>query len=109
MFRLCEKASSKSFPNVRTNPLALLFGMCEHSGMDEPKSPLRLWREEKSLTLDEAAAKFGLSSKGYLSEIENGGRCSVAVALKIEMETGGVISAGSLNPDVALVDKARAA
>lgn len=67
------------------------------------------WRSSNELSLEQAAVRFGLSSKGYLSEIENGGRCSVAVALKIEQETGGVICAATLNPDVALVDKARAA
>lgn len=65
------------------------------------------WRKGEGLSLEQAAAIIGLSSKGYLSEIERGGRCSVAVALTIERVTG--ISAASLNPDVALVDKARAA
>ena len=73
---------------------------------DKPKSQLRLWREARDLTLEDAAAKFGLESKGYLSEIERGGRCSVAAALKIEMATGGEICAATLSPDVAMVDKA---
>jgi DNA-binding transcriptional regulator YdaS (Cro superfamily) len=81
--------------------------MCEPSGM--AKSPLAQWRSDKGWTLDEAAEQFGIKSKGYLSEIERGGRCSVAVALEIERVTEGGISAASLNPDVALVDKARAA
>jgi hypothetical protein len=76
---------------------------------DGPKSPLRLWRETQGLTLEAAADRFGLESKGYLSEIERGGRCSVAVALDIERLTDGAICASTLNPDIALVDKARAA
>lgn len=67
------------------------------------------WRKRNGLSLEAAASMFGLNSKGYLSQIENGGRCSVALALDIERLTGGVINAASLNPDVALVDKARAA
>jgi hypothetical protein len=108
MFRLCEKCRRKSFPDVRTKLLASEFVMCERSEMAKRKALLD-WRASKGLSLEQAAAQFGLSSKGYLSEIERGARCSVAVALKIEQETGGVISAASLNPDVALVDKARAA
>lgn len=76
--------------------------------MAEP-SILTKWRAEKGWTLEEAAAAFGIESKGYLSEIERGRRCSVAVALEIERVTDGAISASSLNPDIALVDKARAA
>lgn len=82
--------------------------MCEQFGMHEP-SELTKWRSERGWTLDEAAAAFGLKSKGYLSEIERGERCSVAVALEIERVTEGAILASSLNPDIALVDKARAA
>ena len=72
-------------------------------------SALTIWRKEQGLTLDRAAVQFGITSKGYLSDIERGGRCSVAVALNIERVTAGTIPAASLNPDVALVDQARAA
>ena len=67
------------------------------------------WRKANELSLEQAAAKFGIASKGYLSEIENGARCSVSVALEIERVTDGAICAATLNPDIALVDKARAA
>lgn len=77
--------------------------------MAETPSPLKVWRKAQGLTLDEAAIKFGLASKGYLSEIERGGRCSVSAALEIEKATAGAIPAASLNPDVALVEAARAA
>ncbi len=77
--------------------------------MAETTSPLAQWRAALNWTLDEAASAFGIKSKGYLSEIERGGRCSVATALEIERVTEGVICASTLNPDVALVDKARAA
>ena len=72
-------------------------------------SPLTSWRTERGMTLDAAATAFGIKSKGYLSEIERGLRCSVATALEIERVTDGAICASSLNPDIALVDKARAA
>ncbi len=77
--------------------------------MDTSPTPLAQWRAARDWTLDEAASAFGIKSKGYLSEIERGGRCSVAIALEIERVTGGEICASTLNPDVALVDKARAA
>jgi transcriptional regulator with XRE-family HTH domain len=82
--------------------------MCEQERMSE-QSELTKWRASKGWTLDEAASQFGIKSKGYLSEIERGGRCSVAVALEIERVTEGAIPASSLNPDIALIDKARAA
>jgi hypothetical protein len=82
--------------------------MCEQERMSE-QSELTKWRSSKGWTLDEAASQFGIKSKGYLSEIERGGRCSVAVALEIERATEGAIPASSLNPDIALIDKARAA
>jgi transcriptional regulator with XRE-family HTH domain len=82
--------------------------MCEQERMSE-QSELTKWRSSKGWTLDEAASQFGIKSKGYLSEIERGGRCSVAVALEIERVTEGAIPASSLNPDIALIDKARAA
>lgn len=107
MFRLCEIGLWKSFPLVRTKPLATWFVMCEPEQME--KSALTTWREARGLSLDEAAVQFGIKSKGYLSEIERGSRCSVAVALEIERVTHGAILAASLNPDVALVDKARRA
>lgn len=108
MFRLCENGIEKSFPDVRTKSLALPFVMCELSAMAK-RDELIAWRADRGKTLEDAAADFGIKSKGYLSEIENGGRCSVSVALEIERVTEGAILAASLNPDVALVDKARAA
>lgn len=77
--------------------------------MADSPTKLAQWRADKGWTLEEAASAFGIKSKGYLSEIEQGRRCSVAVALNIERVTEGEISAATLNPDVALVDKARAA
>lgn len=82
--------------------------MCELFGMDEP-SALTKWRSEKGWTLDEAAAAFGLKSKGYLSEIERGLKCSVPAALEIERVTDGAIDAATLSPDIALVRRQAAA
>lgn len=108
MFRLCETDRRKSFLYVRTKGLARKFVMCELHCMAET-SALAQWRSAKGWTLEEAATAFGIRSKGYLSEIERGGRCSVAVALEIERVTAGAICAATLNPDIALVDKARTA
>jgi hypothetical protein len=107
MFALCEIDEASSFPIVRTKALVIWFVMCEPRSME--KSALTKWREDRGLSLDDAAVQFGIKSKGYLSEIERGSRCSVAVALEIERVTHGEILAASLNPDVALVEKARRA
>jgi DNA-binding XRE family transcriptional regulator len=78
--------------------------MCELNGMATTITELRA---ELGLTLEAFAERVGLSSKGYASELERGGRCSVKVALEIEKLSGGRIPAASLNPDVALVEAAR--
>lgn len=83
--------------------------MCERSFMENKRDELIAWRKARDWTLEEAAAAFGIKSKGYLHDIEGGKRCSVAVALEIERVTDAAICASELNPDVALVDKARAA
>lgn len=64
-------------------------------------------RAELDLTQEAFAERVGLTSKGYVSELEKGGRCSVKVALAIEALSSGRIPARSLNPDVALVEEAR--
>ena len=63
-------------------------------------------RKELGLTLDGFAERLGLSSKGYVSDLERGASCSVKVALEIERLSGGRISASSLHPDVELVRRA---
>lgn len=60
------------------------------------------------LSQEEFAQKLGLGSKGYVSEIEAGGSCSVRVALEIEKLSDGKISADTLNPDIGLVRQAEA-
>lgn len=72
----------------------------------KPISPLTQWRKDKGWTLDQAAAAFGMKSKGQLSEIEGGGRCSVPLAMTIETVTDGAVHAHDLSPDVALVRQA---
>ena len=64
-------------------------------------------RKTLGLSQEEFAARVGLSSKSYVSEIEAGARCSVRVALEIERLSEGQIAAASLNPDVGLVEQAR--
>ncbi len=67
-------------------------------------------RKELGLTLGEFAARLSLSSKGHAHDLEAGRyRPSVRVALEIEAMSGGRIPAGSINPDVALVEAARSA
>lgn len=63
-------------------------------------------RKSLGFSQEEFAQAVGLSSKSYVSELENGGRCSVRVALEIERLSDRRIPAESLNPDVALVRQA---
>ena len=61
-------------------------------------------RAELGLSLGEFAKLLGLSSKGYVSQLERGEvRCSVSVALALERLSGGRINAAAQNADVALV------
>lgn len=71
------------------------------------RTPIAALRRELGLTLEQFGAEIGLASKGNVSLIERGGRCSVKVALAIEALSKGKITAASLNTDVALVDSAR--
>jgi len=65
-------------------------------------------RAELGMSLGDFARAIGLSSKGYVSELERGAvSCSVATALAIEKLSEGRIPARSLNDDVALVEEAR--
>ena len=68
---------------------------------EKPDTPLVRYRKANGLTLEVFARKLG-KTKGHLSEIERKMRCSAAMALEIERETGGAISASQLNPDIAL-------
>lgn len=67
------------------------------------------YRKSLSLTLEEFAIALGLKSKGQMSDIENAGKCSVAVALAIERHSGGLLDAADLNADVAAVRQSAAA
>lgn len=74
--------------------------MCELFGMTEQVTIASL-RRELGLTLDELAEQLGISSKGYLSQIERGViDCSVRVALRIEEFSSGRIDAACLSADV---------
>lgn len=65
-------------------------------------------RKELGISQEEFARRLGLSSKGHISQLERGDvTCSVETALKIERLSDGRVSAASLNPDVALVERAR--
>lgn len=66
-------------------------------------------RKSLSLSQQGFADLLGLSSKSYVCELENSGKCSVRVALEIERLSDGKISAETLNPDVKLVREAGAA
>lgn len=65
-------------------------------------------RKSLGLSQEEFARAVGLSSKGYVSDLEKADdpRCSVKVAIEIERLSAGKISAAELNPDVAIVRKA---
>jgi DNA-binding XRE family transcriptional regulator len=74
--------------------------MCELFGMTEHTTIASL-REELGMTLDEFARAVGISSKGYLSQIERGViDCSLSIALKIEEFSEGRIDAAVLSRDV---------
>lgn len=65
-------------------------------------------RKDLGLSQEQFAKRLGLKSKGHISDLErNGTTCSVEVALKIESLSEGRVPAASLNPDVALVERAR--
>lgn len=78
------------------------FPMCERLRMD-----LATYRKQRGLSQEELAQHLGLSSKGYISNIEKGERsASLHVALKIERWSGGAVKAASISPVAA--DLARA-
>lgn len=63
-------------------------------------------RKSLGLSQEEFAKAVGLTSKGYVSDLERADaapRCSVKVALEIERLSEGQIAADTLNPDVGLV------
>lgn len=66
------------------------------------------FRKAQRLSQEDLARKLGLSSKGYVSQLERGEiTCSVKLALEIEALSEGAVPARSLSPDVALVEDAR--
>jgi transcriptional regulator with XRE-family HTH domain len=72
-----------------------------------PNSIAKL-RKDLGLSQEQFAKRLGLSSKGHISQLERGDvTCSVETALKIEGLSEGRVPASSLNPDVALVERAR--
>lgn len=86
-----------------------MFVMCEQFAMTEQSpTPIGALRKSLGLSLEDFAKRVGLTSKGYASQLERGEvGCSVKTALAIEELSGGAIAAATLNPDVALVEKAR--
>ena len=68
---------------------------------EKPDTPLSRYRKAQGLTLEAFARKLG-KTKGHMSEVERKMRCSALLAMTIERETGGAISASQLNPDVAM-------
>ena len=68
---------------------------------EKPDTPLSRYRKANGLTLETFARKLG-KTKGHLSMVERHMRCSAALAMEIERETSGAISASQLNPDVAM-------
>ena len=60
-------------------------------------------RKDRGLSLERTAVALGLapSSKGWLSEIENGRRsASIRLALRIERWSGGAVTAASVCPEL---------
>jgi transcriptional regulator with XRE-family HTH domain len=71
--------------------------------MQNIRPDLKAARKRLGLSQEQMAFRVGLKSKGRYCGIERGETPSVRVALAIERELGGEITADSLNPDVALV------
>jgi transcriptional regulator with XRE-family HTH domain len=60
---------------------------------------LATYRKQRGLSQEDLAQHLGLSSKGYISNIEKGERAaSLHVALKIEAWSEGAVPAASLSP-----------
>ena len=69
---------------------------------------IKTLREQRGLSVGDLATILGMSSRGRLSEMERGIKpVPVHLALKIETWSGGLIKAGDLNKDVAVVERAR--
>lgn len=62
---------------------------------------LATFRRSKGLSQEECALELGVTSKGLISGIENGGTASLKLALTIERWSAGAVPAASLNPDAA--------
>lgn len=65
---------------------------------------LLTYRSELGLSLEQTAVQLGLrpSSKGWLSEIENGKKAaSIRLAMRIERWSGGKVPAASVCPELA--------
>lgn len=71
--------------------------------MTEGNLTVRDVRRQLGMTQAEFARRVGLRSAGHISDIENGAKCSVKVALAIEELSGGLINASNVSDDVALV------
>lgn len=100
MFGLYELTRGLSASTSRIFRLAREFRLCELFAMTE-RITIASLRKELGLTLDELAEQLGISSKGYLSQIERGViDCSVRVALRIEDFSGARIDAAGLSADV---------
>jgi len=81
--------------------------MCELVCMEKAQFTVAKLRKELGLSLEAFARTLGLKSKGQAKDIEKSERCSVRVALEIEKLSSGRIPAGSLNPDIALIEASR--
>jgi transcriptional regulator with XRE-family HTH domain len=62
---------------------------------------LAAWRRREGVTLEDLAGRLRLrrTSAGHLSRIENGSPASIPLALRLEAETAGEVSADSLLTD----------
>lgn len=53
--------------------------------------PLTSWRQDRGVTLTELARRVPMS-KGYLSTIESGASCSMDIAHRLQVATGGQVT-----------------
>jgi transcriptional regulator with XRE-family HTH domain len=83
-------------------PIDIVFKKPEHIGMT-----LSEYRKEHGLSLEEFGRLVG-KSKGHIHAIEQNNRATAKLALAIERETDGQVSAAFLNSEIAEARKAAA-
>ena len=102
MVRLYGQRRLKAFPLIRTTPIDNVFKKSEQLRMT-----LTEYRKKHGLSLEEFGRRVS-KSKGHIHAVEQSNRATAKLALVIERETGGDVSAAFLNTEVAEARRASA-